>query len=124
MFNILQINYYNAIDKVKTFQVKVILQIRDEYCWEEKLTHQNEVNNHPLWHLLSVSHYSLPATNALDLVPHSWDFHMLMQYKKEKKKKKTFVQLMRWQKLLPGEDPRKSPLHQDLIPGPVQWKLC
>lgn len=45
---------------------------------------------------------------------------MLMQYKKEKKKKKTFVQLMRWQKLLLGEDPRKSPLHQDLIPGPVQ----
>lgn len=107
MFNILQINYYNAIDKVKTFQVKVILQIRDEYCWEEKLTHQNEVNNHPLWHLLSVSHYSLPATNALDLVPNSWDFHMLMQYKKENKKK-TFVQLMRWQKLLLGEDSRKS----------------
>lgn len=90
MFNILQINYYNAIDKVKTFQVKVILQIRDEYCWEEKLLHQNEVNNHPLWHLLSVSHYSLPATNALDLVPHSWDFHMLMQYKKEKKKRHLF----------------------------------
>lgn len=123
MFNILQINYYNAIDKVKTFQVKVILQIRDEYCWEEKLLHQNEVNNHPLWHLLSVSHYSLPATNALDLVPNSWDFHMLMQYKKEKKKK-DICSADEVEKLLLGEDPRKSPLHQDLIPGPVQWKLC
>lgn len=30
--------------------------------------------------------------------------------------------MMRWQKLLLGEDSCKSPLHQDLIPGPMQRK--